>query len=67
MQRISKCCNIQHTSLAVDEDLNILMYKTPFCSIIYTRYKLLKMGNFLAHSVYSYVVTLIESAGNHRW
>jgi len=37
---------IQNTPLATDNLVNILMYKSPFCVITHSSYKVLKMSSF---------------------
>jgi len=43
VQRIFNRNKIQENSLAPDKLLNILIYRSPFCVITYTSYKLVKM------------------------
>ena len=38
LQRICKYSYIQNTSLTVDKELNILVYGTPLCVIMYRSY-----------------------------
>jgi len=45
-QRIFNCDKMHDISIISDEVLNSLVYGSPFCVIIYTRYKLSKMVRF---------------------
>jgi len=49
VQRISKYGDIQITSFTPDKQLNIVIYRTPFCLIIYRRINFKKMVQYLAH------------------
>jgi len=46
LQRIFNCDNMHDISITSDEVLNSLVYKSPFCFIIYTSYKLSKWSDF---------------------
>ena len=52
-QRIFKCDDTQNTRFASDKELNILVYRTPSCVVIYRIYILSNMVRFLAHPVYN--------------
>ena len=52
MQRIFKCCGIQNIILTPDKELNILIYRTPSCVIIWKSYTLLKMVQFFWPTLY---------------
>ena len=54
VQRIFNCDQIQYSGLTSDNVLNLLMYRSPFCVIVYTSYKLWKMVSFfLVRSIYT--------------
>ena len=46
MQRIFNCDKMQDSSLTSDKVLNTLIYRSPFCVIIYRNYKLSKIVQF---------------------